>query len=257
MPCWNGSPAAKCMAERLRLDVALTARGLVESRAKAQELVRAGRVRVGGAVVTKPGHKVAPEARLEIEGPEPYVGRGAHKLLGALEAFGADPAGEVWVDVGAGAGGFTQVLLERGARRVYALDVGHGQLHPRLRADTRVVALEGVNARRPLTLPEPVDGAVMDVSFISSTLILPNLLRLLRPGGKALVLVKPQFELEPGTHTGVVRDPELRRRAVARVREVARTLGFVVRGEAESPLPGKEGNREFWLHLQAAGEGAA
>jgi len=244
------------MAERARLDVALARRGLAESRAKAQELVRAGRVRVDGAVVTKPSHKVDPGARLEVEGPEPYVGRAAHKLLGALEAFGIEPEGEVWADVGAGTGGFTQVLLERGARKVYAVDVGHGQLHPRLRADPRVAVLEGVNARHLEALPEPVDGAVMDLSFISSTLVLPGLRRWLRPGGKALVLVKPQFELEPGTHTGVVRDPELRRRAVQRVRSAARALGFAVRGEAESPLPGKEGNREFWLHLEAPGEGA-
>ncbi|WP_456411777.1 TlyA family RNA methyltransferase [Oceanithermus sp.] len=237
------------MAERTRLDLALSRRGLAESRAKAQELIRAGRVRVDGAVVTKPSQKVGPEARLEVDGPEPYVGRAAHKLLGALEAFGIEPEGEVWADVGAGAGGFTQVLLERGARKVYAVDVGHGQLHQRLRADARVVVLEGVNARHLEALPELVDGAVMDLSFISSTLVLPGLRRWLRPGGKALVLVKPQFELEPGTHTGVVRDPELRRRAVERVRSAARTLGFAVRGEAESPLPGKEGNREFWLYL--------
>ncbi|WP_293171282.1 TlyA family RNA methyltransferase [Oceanithermus sp.] len=239
------------MAERTRLDLALVERGLAESRAKAQELVRAGRVRVDGAVVTKPSHRVGPGARLEVEGPEPYVGRAAHKLLGALEAFGIEPAGEVWADVGAGTGGFTQVLLERGARRVYAVDVGHGQLHPRLRADPRVVVMEGVNARHLEALPEPVDGAVMDLSFISSTLVLPGLRRWLRPGGKALVLVKPQFELGPGVHAGVVRDPELRRRAVARVRSAARTLGFAVRDEVESPLPGKEGNREFWLYLEA------
>ncbi len=239
------------MAERTRLDLALARRGLAESRAKAQELIRAGRVRVDGAVVTKPSQKVSPEARLEVEGPEPYAGRAAHKLLGALETFGIEPEGEVWADVGAGAGGFTQVLLERGARKVYAVDVGHGQLHPRLRADPRVVVLEGVNARHLEALPELVGGAVMDLSFISSTLVLPGLRRWLRPGGRALVLVKPQFELEPGTHTGVVRDPELRRRAVERVRSVARSLGFAVRGEAESPLPGKEGNREFWLYLDA------
>ncbi|ADR36141.1 hemolysin A [Oceanithermus profundus DSM 14977] len=245
------------MAERVRLDVALAARGLVESRAKAQELIRAGRVRVDGAVATKPSRKVGPEARIEVVGPEPYVGRAAHKLLGALAAFGIGPEGEVWADVGAGTGGFTQVLLEHGARRVYALDVGHGQLHPRLRADARVVVLEGVNARRPLALPEPVDGAVMDVSFISSTLILPNLWRVLRPGGRALVLVKPQFELEPGSHTGVVRDPRLQRRALERVRAAARALGFTLCGEAESPLAGKEGNREFWLYLERPDAGVS
>ena len=238
------------MAERVRLDVALAARGLVESRAKAQELIRAGRVRVDGAVVTKPSHRVGPAATIEVRGPAPYVGRAAHKLLGALAAFELEPAGEVWADVGAGTGGFTQVLLERGARRVYALDVGHGQLHPRLRADPRVVVMEGVNARHLEALPEPLNGAVMDVSFISSTLILPNLPRLIRPGGRALVLVKPQFELEPGSHAGVVRDEAQRRRALERVKAAAREAGFRVLGEAESPLPGREGNREFWLYLE-------
>lgn len=241
------------MAERVRLDVALVTRGLVESRAKAQELIRAGRVRVDGAVVVKPSQKVGPEARLEVSGPEPYVGRAAHKLLGALEALAIEPKGEVWADVGAGAGGFTQVLLERGVRKVYALDVGHGQLHPRLRADARVVVMEGVNARYLEALPEAVDGAVMDVSFISSTLILPSLRRVIRPGGRVLVLVKPQFELEPKSHAGVVRDPALQQRALERVRAAAEGLGLSVLGEVESPLPGKEGNREFWLYLERSG----
>ena len=244
------------MAERSRLDVALVERGLAESRAKAQELIRAGRVRADGAVVAKPSHRVGQEARLEVDGPEPYVGRAAHKLLGALAAFEVDPEGLVCADVGAGAGGFTQVLLERGARRVYALDVGRDQLHPRLRADPRVVVMEGVNARRLEALPEAVDAAVMDVSFISSTLILPNLRRWLRPGGWALVLVKPQFELGPGRHTGVVRDAALRRRALERVKAAAREAGFAVAGEVESPLPGREGNVEFWLWLGRPETGA-
>jgi len=240
------------MADRQRLDVALAARGLVESRAKAQELIRAGRVLVDGRVVEKPSHKVGAEDELAVSGPAPYVGRAAEKLLGALEAFAVDPAGRVWADVGASTGGFTQVLLERGARRVYALDVGHGQLHPSLQNDPRVVAMEGVNARHLEHLPEPVEGVVMDVSFISATLILPNVYRWLIAGGEALVLVKPQFELEPGLHQGVVRDPDLRRRALERVRRAAGEIGFRVAGESESPLPGKGGNREFWLCLERA-----
>ncbi len=235
---------------KTRLDVALVERGLVESRAKAQELIRAGRVLVDGRAVTKPSLRLAGPEELRVTGPAPYVGRAAGKLLGALAEFAVETAGMVWADVGAGTGGFTQVLLERGAARVYALDVGHGQLHPSLRADERVVVLEGVNARRLEALPEPVAGVVMDVSFISSTLILPRLSGWLEPGGVALVLVKPQFELEPGSHGGVVRDETLRRRALARVREAAQRVGFSVLGEAESPLAGKEGNREFWLHLR-------
>jgi len=240
------------MADKQRLDVALVERGLAQSRAKAQELIRAGRVLVGGRVVAKPSHKVGAGDELAVSGPAPYVGRAAEKLLGALEAFAVDPASKVWADVGAGTGGFTQVLLERDAQRVYALDVGHGQLHPSLRNDPRVVAMEGVNARHLEHLPESVEGVVMDVSFISATLILPNVYRWLIAGGEALVLVKPQFELEPGLHQGVVRDPDLRRRALERVRRAAGEIGFRVAGESESPLPGKGGNREFWLCLERA-----
>lgn len=234
----------------MRLDRYLVERGLVESRAKAKDLIKAGRVRVAGRVVKKPAFEVPEAAPVEVEGVEGYVGRGAHKLLGALRAFPVRVAGRVAVDVGASTGGFTQVLLEKGARRVYALDVGHGQLHPRLLADPRVVAMEGVNARALTRLPEPVELATMDVSFISSTLILPRLFGWLAPGGEALILVKPQFELEPGTHAGVVRDPALRQQALERVRRAARGLGFVVRGQAESPLPGRSGNRETWLWLE-------
>lgn len=240
------------MADKQRLDVALVERGLVESRAKARELIRAGRVTVNGRTVEKPSRKVTDGDELTVSGPAPYVGRAAEKLLGALEAFGVEPEGRVWADVGAGTGGFTQVLLERGARRVYALDVGHGQLHPSLRQDPRVVVMEGVNARHLESLPEPVEGAVMDVSFISSTLILPGVYRWLVPGGLALVLVKPQFELEPGMHEGVVHDASLRQRAVERVRSRAGEVGFLALGEVESPLPGRQGNREVWLYLKKA-----
>lgn len=233
----------------MRLDVHLVEAGLAESRAKAQDLIRRGRVRVNGEVVTKPAFRVAPSDRVEVE-EERYVGRGAYKLLGALEAFPVEPRDKVCADLGAGTGGFTQVLLERGARRVYAVDVGRGQLHPALRQDPRVVALEEQDART-LLLPEPVDLVVMDVAFISSTLLLPKVLELLKPGGEALVLVKPQFELGPGVHQGVVRSEGLRRRAVERVKGRAEALGFLVGGEKESPLPGREGNREVWLWLRA------
>ena len=231
----------------MRLDRYLVEAGLAESREKAKSLIRSGLVRVDGRVAQKPAHPVGEGTRVELVAPERYVGRAAYKLLGALSAFPVEPAGTVALDLGAGTGGFTQVLLERGARRVYAVDVGHGQLHPRIRDDPRVVVMEGVNAREGIPIPEPVELAVMDVSFISSTKLLPALLEVLAPRADALVLVKPQFELGPGVR--VVADPGGRRRALRRVREAARALGFEVLGEAESPLPGKRGNREIWLWL--------
>jgi len=232
----------------VRLDRYLVQEGLAESREKAKALIRAGRVRVDGRVVEKPAFAVSKGARVEVSAPYAYVGRGAEKLLGALAAFPVAVAGRVALDLGAGTGGFTQVLLERGAKRVYAVDVGHGQLHPRLVADPRVVAIEGVNARHGVPLPEPAGLATVDVAFISTTLLLPALFSALAPGGEALVLVKPQFELGPGVR--VVTDPAGWRRAVERVRAAALAAGFSVLGEAESPLPGKAGNREFWLWFQ-------
>lgn len=234
----------------MRLDRYLVEKGLAESREKAQRLIREGLVRVEGQVVQKPAFPVPEGARVELLAQERYVGRGAYKLLGALEAFPLEVADKVCLDIGASTGGFTQVLLERGAQRVYAVDVGKGQLHPSLRQDPRVVCLEGQDART-LVLPEPVDLLVMDVSFISSTLLLPKARELLKPGGEALVLVKPQFELWPGAHRGVVREEALRQEALKRVRQKAHELGFQVLGEEESPLPGKEGNREYWLWLRA------
>ncbi|GGM95327.1 TlyA family rRNA (cytidine-2'-O)-methyltransferase [Thermus composti] len=233
----------------MRLDRYLVERGLAESREKAKRLIQEGKVRVGGRVVQKPAYPVPEGAAVELLEEERYVGRGAYKLLGALAAFPVEPRGKVATDLGASTGGFTQVLLERGARRVYAVDVGKGQLHPRLREDPRVVSLEEVDART-LFLPEPVDLVVMDVSFISSTLLLPKVLELLKPKGEALVLVKPQFELGPKAHKGVVREEAQRQEALRRVREKALALGFQVLGEKESPLPGKEGNLEYWLWLR-------
>ncbi len=231
----------------MRLDLHLVERGLVATRAKAQDLIRQGRVRVNGRVVLRPALQVSPSDRVEVDA-EPYVGRGAYKLLGALEAFPIAVENRVAADLGASTGGFTQVLLERGAQRVYAVDVGRGQLHPSLRQDPRVVSLEGQDART-LLLP-PVDLVVMDVSFISSTLLLPKVWELLKPQGEALVLVKPQFELGPGVHKGVVQRESLRQVALGKVRERAKEIGFQVLGERESPLPGKEGNREIWLYLR-------
>jgi len=230
-----------------RLDVLLVERGLAESRSQAQALVLAGLVR-GHA---KPGEQVDEDAELEVERPPPYVSRAGHKLANALDAFGLDVAGLDCLDVGASTGGFTDVLLQRGAARVIALDVGYGQLHPRLRADPRVAVLERTNARILEELPFAPQLAVCDVSFISVRLALPPVLRLCAPGWQAAVLVKPQFEAGRADvgKGGVVRDDDVRRRVVREVAEAALAWGASVRGVVDSGLPGPKGNREIFLHL--------
>lgn len=241
-----------------RLDVWLAEQGLSESREKAQALVMAGRVRIAGRPATKPGQRVREGETVEVEPGPAHVGRGAIKLIGALEAFGVDPAGAVAVDVGASTGGFTETLLERGARCVYAVDVGRGQLHERLRQDPRVFVLDRTNARslsRAL-VPEPCSLAVMDVSFISVRQLLGPLASVLAPGASAIVLVKPQFEVgraEVGKG-GVVREPELHLQALAGVAAFAQAAGWAVRGACASPVTGASGNREFFLHLVPGGE---
>jgi 23S rRNA (cytidine1920-2'-O)/16S rRNA (cytidine1409-2'-O)-methyltransferase len=245
-------------AARRRLDVELVARGLAESREKAQALVMAGRVRVDGQPATKAGASVADEARIEVvPGPE-HVGRGAVKLAGALDAFQLSPAGRVALDVGASTGGFTETLLTRGALRVYAVDVGRGQLHEKLRQDPRVIVRDGINARALSSgeVPEPCGLAVCDVSFISVLKVLGPMRALLTPDADAVVLVKPQFEVGRGFvgPGGIVRDPALHEQTVARVgRTAQQELGFVVRGVCPSPITGTEGNREFFLHLSPGG----
>jgi 23S rRNA (cytidine1920-2'-O)/16S rRNA (cytidine1409-2'-O)-methyltransferase len=232
-----------------RLDVLLVERGLAESRAQAQALVMAGLV---------PGHSKAGEqvddaAPLEVEAPPPYVSRAGHKLANALDAFGVDPAGLDCLDLGASTGGFTDVLLQRGARRVIALDVGHGQLHPRLRADARVLVLERTNARTIEALALAPALVTCDVSFISVRLALPPALRLAAPGWHALVLVKPQFEAGPAdVPKGVVRDPAVHRRVLRELAAAAPEWGAAVLGVVDSGLPGPKGNREFVLHLADA-----
>jgi 23S rRNA (cytidine1920-2'-O)/16S rRNA (cytidine1409-2'-O)-methyltransferase len=241
-----------------RLDVALVARGLAESREKAQALVMANRVRVDGVPARKPGQPVREEADVEVLPGPTRVGRGALKLEGALDSFGIDPAGRVAVDVGASTGGFTEVLLARGATRVYAVDVGRGQLHEKLRADPRVVALERVNARELSTaqVPEPCGIAVVDVSFISATKILPALRSVLASDADVVVLVKPQFEVgrRQVGRGGLVTDPALHLDALRAVGSEAQdALGYAVRSAAASPITGTEGNREFFLHLVPGG----
>jgi 23S rRNA (cytidine1920-2'-O)/16S rRNA (cytidine1409-2'-O)-methyltransferase len=229
-----------------RLDVLLVERGLAESRAQAQALVMAGRV-PGHA---KPGEQVDEDAPLHVEAPPPYVSRAGHKLASALDAFGIDVTGVDALDVGASTGGFTDVLLQRGAERVIALDVGYGQLHQKLRDDPRVTVLERTNARALTELPFAPELVTCDVSFISVKLALPPALRLAAPGWQALVLVKPQFEAgRADAPKGVVHDLAVRRRVVLDVADALRASGAAPLGVVDSGLPGPKGNHEFVLHL--------
>lgn len=237
-------------APKQRLDLVLVARGLFESREKAQRAIMAGNVTVGEQVVDKAGTKVPEDAQISVRAAERYVGRGGFKLEGALQAFGIDATGATCLDIGASTGGFTDCLLQHGAAKVYAIDVGHSQLAWKIRSDSRVVAREHLNARY-LTrddIPDPIDICVIDVSFISLTLILPPAVELLRPDGVLIPLIKPQFELrkEQVGKGGVVRDPLLHEQAVEKIREfVTGTLHRQWAGCIESPILGGEGNKEF------------
>ncbi len=229
-----------------RLDVLLVERGLAESRAQAQALVLAGLV----PGYEKAGQQVDESAELVVRTPPPYVSRGGEKLAHALDVLGVDPAGRDCLDVGASTGGFTDVLLQRGAARVIALDVGRGQLHPRLRDDPRVVVLERTNARSLRELPFAPELVTCDVSFISVRTALPPALALAAPAWEALVLVKPQFEAGRGqAPRGVVRDPEVWRRVLRETATAALEWEAEVAGVVDSGLPGPKGNREFFLHL--------
>ena len=240
------TPSSSLGRVKKRVDVLLVERGLAESRNQAQALVLAGLV----PGFDKPGTQVDETAEVTVERPPPYVSRGGDKLAHALDAFAVSPAGRDCLDVGASTGGFTDCLLQRGARRVIALDVGYGQLHPRLRADSRVVVLERTNARDPGTLPFAPELVTCDVSFISVQTVLPPVLRLARPGWEALALVKPQFEAgRSEAPRGVVRDPDVHRNILRSVSEAAQGTGAAVTGVVDSGLPGPKGNREFFLHL--------
>lgn len=236
---------------KVRLDQLLVDRGLAESREKARALVLAGAVLVNGQKAGKPGHSIPADAAIDVTQRSPYVSRGGFKLAAALDSFHIDVTGAVCLDVGASTGGFTDCLLQRGAARVYTIDVGHNQLDWRIRSDPRVVAREGLNARylQPSDLPEPVDLAVCDVSFISVTLILPVIPPLLAPQGKMIVLIKPQFEAGRSDvgKGGIVRDPLIQNAACDRVRAAVEQLGFQT-ALMESPVLGAEGNREFLLY---------
>jgi 23S rRNA (cytidine1920-2'-O)/16S rRNA (cytidine1409-2'-O)-methyltransferase len=229
-----------------RLDAVLVERGLAETRSQAQALILAGLV----PGYEKPGQQVDEAAEIVVERPPRFVSRGGDKLQHALDAFGVDPTGRDCVDVGASTGGFTDALLQAGAARVAAIDVGYGQLHPRLRGDPRVTVLERTNARDVRELPFAPDLVTCDVSFISVTKALPPVLALARPSWEALVLVKPQFEAgREHAPRGVVRDLEVRRNVLETIVEAARAWGGETVGVVDSQVPGPKGNREFFLHL--------
>ncbi|MGH1345662.1 MAG: TlyA family RNA methyltransferase [Nannocystales bacterium] len=239
-----------------RLDKLLVARELVETRTRAQALIMAGKVRVKEQTVDKPGTAVPVDAEITVVGElHPYVSRGGVKLAGALDVFSElDVSGRVAMDVGASTGGFTDCLLQRGVSKVFAIDVGYGQLAWRLASDDRVVVLDRQNIRKLKTeqIPEPISLFVADCSFIALAKVLPHLPPFLSAGADAVVLVKPQFELEPGRvgKGGIVRDDEARADAVASVKAAAQACGFECRGEVTSPISGRDGNVEFLLWLR-------
>lgn len=241
------------MGARLRIDQLLVDRGLAESRSKAQALVMAGLVVVGDKRVDKPGTQVAEDVAVELKGQDhPWVSRGGLKLVEALDRFAIDPTGLVAVDVGASTGGFTDVLLTRGAAKVYAVDVGHGQLAWKLRNDPRVVVLERTNARHLNTdlIPEPPAMVVCDASFIGLEVVLPAALSLAAPGAVLVALIKPQFEVGKGRvgKGGVVREPELHAEVCDRISQWLPTqAGWQVEGLCDSPIKGPEGNKEFLI----------
>jgi len=243
------------VAERRRLDQALVERGLAASRERAQLMVRAGLVRVSGMMTERPDQMVAADQPIELTGARDYVSRGGEKLAAALDAFAVEPRGRRCLDVGASTGGFTDVLLQRGAERVIAVDVGYGQLAWNLRQDARVIVLERVNIRRLDQLPVPADLAVIDVSFISLRLVLPRVRDLLSPPGDVIALVKPQFEVGKGAvgKGGVVRDPMQHQQVLEAINDFARELGYLVAGQMPSPIQGAKGNREFFLYLRRNG----
>jgi 23S rRNA (cytidine1920-2'-O)/16S rRNA (cytidine1409-2'-O)-methyltransferase len=235
-----------------RIDILLVEQGLVESQAKAQAMIMAGEVAVGGMAVTKPGTLVKEEAAITIVAPPPFASRGGIKLAYALDQFQLDVSDKVAADIGASTGGFTDCLLKRGARRVYAIDVGRGQLDYRLRQDPRVVVIEGVNARYPVALPEKVDLATIDVSFISVEKVIPSVAQLVKENGYLVVLIKPQFEAgrrEVGKG-GIIKDPLIHARVLGRFVAWLTEKKLRLGGLLPSPLSGASGNREFFVLLR-------
>ena len=242
------------MVRKMRLDVALVERGLFPSREKAQRAIMAGQILLNGQKADKAGTSVLNDAVLEILGTEKYVGRGGLKLEGGLDHFQIPVEGRIGLDIGASTGGFTDCLLQRGALRVHAVDVGHNQIDWKLRNDSRVVVKEGLNARylTPADVPDVIDICVSDVSFISLTLILPAAFALLSPAADMVVLIKPQFELSPDkvARGGVVKDESYRAEAVEKIRQFVLSLNRRWMGVTPSPITGREGNIEFLAHLK-------
>jgi len=238
--------------QRMRIDVLLVERGFAPTREKAKALLMAGDVIVRNQLVTKAGTLVDAESVVSVKKQPQYVGRGGEKMAGALDNLFINPSGMVVLDVGASTGGFTDCLLQRGAIRSYALDVGRGQIHNKLVQDSRVVVIEGVNARNPFSLSDRVDMAVADVSFISLRLVAPEMVKHLKPRGYLLLLVKPQFEAERGEvgRGGVVRDSFVHARVLGRFMTWAIKQGYRLRGLTISPLVGDAGNKEFFVLLQ-------
>lgn len=238
-----------------RLDKLLVREGLSDSREKARRMIMAGMVKIDGRVISKPGTPVTPGVAVHIRTPPRYVGRGGEKLEAALRGFGVEVRGARCLDIGASTGGFTDCLLQHGAKEVIALDVGRGQLAERLRSDHRVQVIESVNARylQPSALPFAPGIIVIDVSFISLSMILPAARRVIAPGGRVIALVKPQFEAgrKEVRRGGVVRDPAVRARVLTEVSAAAVISGFSLRDTMESPLRGPAGNVEYFLHLRA------
>ena len=239
----------------MRADIFLVEHGYAASRAEAQAAIRAGLVRAGGKTVAKPSQAIAPDAAIDYAPAHPYVSRGGVKLAAALDHFVLSPAGLVCLDIGASTGGFTQVLLERGVAKVYAVDVGHGQLHSRLAANPRVVSLEGVNARDLGQIPQPVDAIAADVSFISLKLALPPALGLARGGAWLVALVKPQFEVgrENIAKGGIVKSEAARSAALQSIADWLNAQpGWSVTGTMDSPIAGGDGNREYLISARKA-----
>lgn len=235
---------------RKRADMVLVERGFFTSRARAQEAIAAGLVTVDGVPVRKASDMVAAEAVITAESPHPYVSRGGMKLAAALDTFQIDPSGCICLDIGASTGGFTDVLLMRGAAHVYAIDVGHGQLHPKIAENARVTSLEGTDARQLNAdlIPEPADLLVVDVSFISLKLVLPTAVALLKPRATLAVLVKPQFEAgRDAVKKGIVRDAAVHQAVCDDITNFVTSLGFTPLGLVPSPIEGGDGNREFLL----------
>ncbi|MGZ4965907.1 MAG: TlyA family RNA methyltransferase [Chthoniobacterales bacterium] len=238
-------------AKRARLDAVLVEQGLFPSREQAQRAVMAGEVRLGDRVLNKSSVLVEPNAALSVATPPKFVGRGALKLDGVLDHFAIDPRGMIALDIGASTGGFTDCLLQRGAKKVYAIDVGHGQLAWKIREDPRVIVRENLNARYLSRddIPEPIDLCVIDVSFISLTLILPRAFELVTPSGVILALIKPQFELEKADvgRGGIVKDPALHAKAQDKIEQFVRQSGHEIVGLAPSSITGTDGNQEFFI----------